>query len=130
MPLVEAGPDRNVTEGNNLTFVGSAMKTCDPVVDYEWNFGDVNPPVHAWATWRVFQIDRKRRRIEHHGDHGDLAFLEDPGWDEVEDEFLIADLDGVPCVGPSLIADHHIALGGEDIDDLALAFISPLCTDY
>ena len=43
---------------------------------YEWNFGDVNPPVHAWAAWRVFQIDRKRRRIEHHGDRGDLAFLE------------------------------------------------------
>jgi hypothetical protein len=38
---------------------------------YEWNFGDVNPPVHAWATWRVFQIDRKQR-----GDDGDLAFLE------------------------------------------------------
>ena len=38
---------------------------------YEWDFGDVNPPVHAWATWRVFQIDRKRR-----GDNGDLAFLE------------------------------------------------------
>ena len=26
---------------------------------YEWEFGDVNPPVHAWATWRVYQIDRK-----------------------------------------------------------------------
>src|SRR5205807_4472624 len=38
---------------------------------YEWAFGDVNPPVHAWATWRVFQIDRKQR-----GGHGDLAFLE------------------------------------------------------
>jgi len=25
---------------------------------YEWAFGDVNPPVHAWATWRVFQLDR------------------------------------------------------------------------
>jgi hypothetical protein len=37
---------------------------------YEWAFGDVNPPVHAWATWRVYQIDRKR-----HG-KGDLAFLE------------------------------------------------------
>ena len=35
---------------------------------YEWAFGDVNPPVHAWATWRVFQIDRKQR-----GDDGDLA---------------------------------------------------------
>ena len=38
---------------------------------YEWAFGDVNPPVHAWATWRVFQIDRKQR-----GDDGDIAFLE------------------------------------------------------
>jgi hypothetical protein len=38
---------------------------------YEWAFGDVNPPVHAWAAWRVFQIDRKAR-----GDAGDLAFLE------------------------------------------------------
>ena len=38
---------------------------------YEWAFGEVNPPVHAWATWRVFQIDRKRR-----GDDGDLQFLE------------------------------------------------------
>jgi hypothetical protein len=38
---------------------------------YEWAFGDVNPPVHAWATWRVFQMDRKQ-----HGGKGDLAFLE------------------------------------------------------
>ena len=23
---------------------------------YEWNFSDVNPPVHAWACWRVYKI--------------------------------------------------------------------------
>ncbi|HYC78622.1 MAG TPA: glucosidase, partial [Planctomycetota bacterium] len=38
---------------------------------YEWAFGDVNPPVHAWAAWRVFQIDRKRG-----GGAGDFEFLE------------------------------------------------------
>ncbi|MGU3538189.1 MGH1-like glycoside hydrolase domain-containing protein [Methylobacterium sp. A54F] len=38
---------------------------------YEWEFGDANPPVHAWATYRVFEIDRARR-----GGRGDLAFLE------------------------------------------------------
>jgi hypothetical protein len=38
---------------------------------YEWAFGDVNSPVHAWATWRVFQIDRKQN-----GGKGDLEFLE------------------------------------------------------
>jgi hypothetical protein len=38
---------------------------------YEWNLGDANPPVHAWAAWRVFTIDR-----ELHGGRGDRAFLE------------------------------------------------------
>ena len=28
---------------------------------YEWEFSDVNPPVHAWACWRVFKIDWKLR---------------------------------------------------------------------
>ena len=37
---------------------------------YEWAFGDVNPPVHAWAALRVFQIERKRRGA------GDYVFLE------------------------------------------------------
>ncbi len=37
---------------------------------YEWAFSDVNPPVHAWAAWRVYQIDRKQTG------KGDLAFLE------------------------------------------------------
>lgn len=37
---------------------------------YEWNFGDVNPPVHAWATWRVYQIERKKTG------KGDRLFLE------------------------------------------------------
>jgi len=43
---------------------------------YEWAFGDVNPPVHAWSTWRVFQIDRKIRRESRPEDQGDLEFLE------------------------------------------------------
>src|SRR5262249_49023233 len=37
---------------------------------YEWAFGDVNPPVHAWATWRVYKIEQ---RLTGHSDH---AFLE------------------------------------------------------
>jgi hypothetical protein len=37
---------------------------------YEWAFGDVNPPVHAWAAWRVYKIDKKRTG------KGDRAFLE------------------------------------------------------
>ncbi len=26
---------------------------------YEWAFSDVNPPVHAWATWRVYKIEKR-----------------------------------------------------------------------
>jgi glycogen debranching enzyme len=37
---------------------------------YEWDLSDVNPPVHAWATWRVYKIDKKQNG------KGDLAFLE------------------------------------------------------
>jgi hypothetical protein len=37
---------------------------------YEWSFGDVNPPVHAWAALRVYQIDRRRTG------KGDRDFLE------------------------------------------------------
>ncbi|MBZ5553696.1 MAG: glucosidase [Acidobacteriia bacterium] len=37
---------------------------------YEWAFGDVNPPVHAWAAWRVYKIEKRIRG------KGDLHFLE------------------------------------------------------
>jgi Glycosyl hydrolase family 63 C-terminal domain len=37
---------------------------------YEWSFDDVNPPVHAWAAWRVYKIEQKRRGV------GDRIFLE------------------------------------------------------
>jgi Mannosylglycerate hydrolase MGH1-like glycoside hydrolase domain/Glycosyl hydrolase family 63 C-terminal domain len=37
---------------------------------YEWAFGDVNPPVHAWAAWRVYKIERRVRGT------ADRAFLE------------------------------------------------------
>ncbi|SMB98435.1 conserved hypothetical protein [Hymenobacter roseosalivarius DSM 11622] len=38
---------------------------------YEWNLSDVNPPVHAWATWRVYQMDKKLNNGQ-----GDTHFLE------------------------------------------------------
>ena len=37
---------------------------------YEWAFGNVNPPVHAWAAWRVYKIEKKRKGV------GDRVFLE------------------------------------------------------
>ncbi|KAF8585999.1 hypothetical protein K439DRAFT_1342009 [Ramaria rubella] len=46
------------------------MKPDGQIPAYEWNFNDVNPPVHAWATFRVFKIERKIHGKE------DLQFLE------------------------------------------------------
>ncbi len=37
---------------------------------YEWALGDVNPPVHAWAAWRVYKIEKRLRG------RGDREFLE------------------------------------------------------
>ncbi|MBI3852373.1 MAG: glucosidase [Verrucomicrobia bacterium] len=37
---------------------------------YEWEFSDMNPPVHAWAIWRVYNMDRIR------SGKADRAFLE------------------------------------------------------
>jgi len=37
---------------------------------YEWEFSDLNPPVQAWAVWRVYNMDRLRRG------KGDRTFLE------------------------------------------------------
>jgi hypothetical protein len=38
---------------------------------YEWNFSDVNPPVHAWAVMRIYEAEREN------GGEGDLRFLEE-----------------------------------------------------
>jgi len=37
---------------------------------YEWEFSDMNPPVHAWACWRVYQLEKQRTG------KGDHSFLE------------------------------------------------------
>tara|TARA_R110000796_G_scaffold88850_5_gene191941 strand:- start:2171 stop:4801 length:2631 start_codon:yes stop_codon:yes gene_type:complete len=37
---------------------------------YEWNFSDVNPPVHSWSVWTVYEKDKLRTG------RGDTAFLE------------------------------------------------------
>jgi hypothetical protein len=36
---------------------------------YEWAFGDVNPPVHAWAVWQVYRTTRDMTG------HADITFL-------------------------------------------------------
>ena len=37
---------------------------------YEWEFSDLNPPVHAWAVWRVYNMEKSNNGV------GDRQFLE------------------------------------------------------
>ncbi|RXK83424.1 MGH1-like glycoside hydrolase domain-containing protein [Filimonas effusa] len=45
------------------------MKPDGQLPAYEWNFSDVNPPVHAWAALQVYHIEKKNTG------KGDVAFL-------------------------------------------------------
>ena len=45
------------------------MKPDGQLPAYEWNFSDVNPPVHAWAAMQVYHIEKKQKGT------GDISFL-------------------------------------------------------
>lgn len=43
-----------------LVLQESYMHPNGQIPAYEWNFSDVNPPVHSWAVWTVYEKDKKR----------------------------------------------------------------------
>ncbi len=69
VPLSRIDPD--FAKGQlTLLLKESYMHPNGQMPAYEWNFSDVNPPVHAYAVQRVYQIDKKMRG------KGDQEFLE------------------------------------------------------
>ena len=54
----------------DLMLGASYLHPSGQIPAYEWNFGDVNPPVHAWATIFTYRLEKMRRG------HGDLEWLE------------------------------------------------------
>jgi len=64
--------DPEFAKGQLLLFTKEwYMHPSGQIPAYEWALGDVNPPVHGWATWRVYKIDQK---LQGKGDH---RFLEE-----------------------------------------------------
>jgi len=59
-------------------------------------------------------------------DDGDDVRIEHPARDQLQGVALAADDDGVTGVVPALIADDVAVLGGEQVDDLCLALVTPL----
>ncbi len=72
VPCVAMAPaDPNFAKAQLSLFVREwYMHPNGQIPAYEWAFGDVNPPVHAWAAWRVFKIDQRIKGKP------DLDFLE------------------------------------------------------
>jgi len=54
----------------NLMLQGKYLHPSGQLPAYEWNFGDVNPPVHAWSTIFTYRLQKARRG------QGDLEWLE------------------------------------------------------
>ena len=62
VPLPAAGARRPGLRQATSCCCSLASGTSIPTAScpaYEWAFSDVNPPVHAWAAWRVYKIDRR-----------------------------------------------------------------------
>jgi hypothetical protein len=69
IPLAQIDPDF-AKEQLTLLFREWYMHPNGQLPAYEWAFGDVNPPVHAWAALRVYKIEKRIRGV------ADRAFLE------------------------------------------------------
>jgi len=60
IPLAQVDPDF-AKEQLTLLLREWYMHPNGQLPAYEWAFGDVNPPVHAWAVWRVYKIEKRLR---------------------------------------------------------------------
>ncbi len=69
IPLAQVDPDF-AKEQLTLLLREWYMHPNGQLPAYEWAFGDVNPPVHAWAVWRVYKIEKRIRGT------ADRVFLE------------------------------------------------------
>ena len=66
--------------------------------------------------------------IHHHAvaDHADLVGVQDAAWHQVQGVAFAAHLHAVAGVGAAVVAHDHVMATGEQINDLALAFVAPL----
>ncbi|HKK74579.1 MAG TPA: hypothetical protein VJ953_05885 [Saprospiraceae bacterium] len=68
VPLAMLDPD--FAKGQLLLFLNERyMRPNGQIPAYEWSFGDVNPPVHAWACMKVYRLEKRKEG------QGDVDFL-------------------------------------------------------
>ena len=83
-------------------------------------------------TFQHFHLLDQRRGIDDHSvaDHGLDSRPQNAARNQLENKLLGADEHGVPGVVAALVASHHRKLLGEEVDDLTLALVTPLRTQY
>ncbi|AWN41264.1 MGH1-like glycoside hydrolase domain-containing protein [Methylobacterium durans] len=65
--LVLAMIDPDFAKGQILLLIDEAYTHPNAALPaYEWGFSDANPPLHAWAAWRVFELDRALTGVPDH----------------------------------------------------------------
>ncbi len=66
--------------------------------------------------------------IHHHAitDHARLARVQDSRGDQAQNALLALGDDGVPGVRATLVADNHVRLSGEHVNNLSLTLVAPL----
>jgi hypothetical protein len=91
---------------------------------------DVVPDLDPHVLQDLFFPQEGFRTDDHAvAQQAEFAAVQDTGGDQVKDHLAAVDIDGVAGVMPPLIAGHDIEGLGEQIRDLALAFIPPLHAD-
>jgi uncharacterized protein (UPF0212 family) len=89
----------------------------------------------------IVQVDAPLREIvvlleeiEHIEDHSvteqaSFVSVQDAGRNLMQDELVVANVDRVTRICPALVASYDVRFLGQDIDDLTLAFVTPLAAD-
>ena len=95
---------------------------------------NTQPPIQffVFAGGEPLNLFEQGRRVEHHaaGYHALDLRPEDAAGDQREFERLAAGDDRVARVRSSLVADHHVMMLGQQVEDLALGLVAPLQSNH
>ena len=100
-----------------------------PLHDHVRALGDMEASLELEApAFDLLKFLHEIERIHHNAvaDHAMLAVVQDTRGNEVENVFLVSDDDGMARVRAALEADNDIRFLGQEVNNLALAFIAPL----
>src|SRR5262249_39997260 len=102
-----------------------------PVIgqNYVRAVGDEEPSIQLNSKIaQLLDLVEKCQGIKHNAipDHAAAVFAQHSAGDELQDELLTADNDGVPGVVSAGVTRNHGKILSKHIDNLALAFITPL----